>query len=158
MSGDFAILQNARNQSTIGPRPKTPGTQVGERITGALKGAAFGALETLDLLASSPQDNEASRLIAQLQPNTQDEKFGGDVFGIASLFFGFESFEEVGAGRFVGQFSNGASMLLNLSNDGDTLTVGNPLVTKVSAETFRKIEAGAIGTGRAQGASKGVTE
>lgn len=70
---------NASRQATIGPLPKTPGTQVGERVMGALKGAASDALKLGSALTGNASDSVAQRWISALEPQTQDERFGAEV-------------------------------------------------------------------------------
>jgi hypothetical protein len=81
-------IQSSDNAVAIGGLPVTTGNATGERVLGALKGAASLVLGAGNWLAGSPKDSVASGLIPKLAPNTPDEKFGGQVFGILSLLFG----------------------------------------------------------------------
>ena len=71
----------------------------------------------------------------------------------AAANFGFKTLTQTGANEFVGRFSNGANMLVNLSKEGSNLNVTIPFLTKISAETMRNVEKGAISAARAEGAS-----
>jgi hypothetical protein len=59
---------------------------------------------------------------------------------------------EKAGNTFVGQLKNGASVALNLDKVGSELKASIPLLNKVSAETQRGIESGAINAAKAEGA------
>ena len=65
--------------------------------------------------------------------------------------FGFKTVENLG-GTFVGQFSNGARVAVNVGMVGSEMKATLPLLSKISAETLGNIEKGALNAAKGEGA------
>jgi RHS repeat-associated protein len=66
--------------------------------------------------------------------------------------FGFKAVEKAGS-TFVGQLATGAKMAVNVGMEGAGMKVSIPVLSKVSAETLRGIESGAINAAKGEGAT-----
>jgi hypothetical protein len=147
--------------------PINPLTYEPKSLTETIKGAFHDLLQTI-----SSATLGAVRFSDSLTSNTnRDQEFGGMLMsGALMLFpgaeedeaamsaakaFGFE--KAIGGGKlFFGEFKNGAGGAFEFASKEGELNVGVSLLNKVSAETFRNVEKGAVNAAKATG-SKSVT-